>query len=293
MKRIVLLGCILAVFVLAGSVEAGNQIDTDDIYIMAYYKTSSVIYLSRAIQEFDYVSESTEQYVEGTVTIWHNYRNGRHTGETSDFDFEIIDGKVTDIPFATDVTVRVKSDGWIVAWLTDEQNMSDMVFWNRVDQYLYPPDTTLGQAIWRITNWVGASYDQNSVGYYSYEYPDADRLLIGGRTLRTGGISSSTYSFLIPSPITLYDAHFLWTSCLESDHVYAPNYGIVKINDEEIYNKSSSSFGEGLYEYVRYSRNIISVPRDTQHAIYLEDSGWTSHGTGSLKSVVALLYKAG
>lgn len=291
MKRIVLFGCILAVFLLAGSVEAGDQIDTDEIYMMAYYDVLYEIDISSAIQEFDYVSESTEQYVEGTVTIWHNYHQGRYTGNP---EFEVRDGEVTNIPFSTDVTVRVKSDGWIVAWLTDDQNMNDMVFWNDVEYYnKHPLDTTLGQAIWRITDRVGASYDKNNVGYYSYEYPDADRLLIGGRTLSGGRHSSCIYYFLIPSVITIYEADILWASYLENYLIRGLNYGIIRIDSEEIYNKNTTNFGVGLYEYAGYSKNIILVPRDIRHTVYMEDNGWWDRGRSTLKSAVALLYKAG
>ncbi len=291
MRFIFLLGVIFGFFMLAGSASAGNQIDTSDIYIMAYYKMLPEVDLSQVIQEFDSVRESTGQYVEGTITIWHNYRNGRDTGEG--LDVEVIDGVVTGVPFSTDVNVRVKSDGWVAVWLTNEQDMGDMIFWDRVDQHFYPPDTTLGQAIWRVTNRMGTIYDKNRVGYYSYEYPNADRLLIGGRTLCLGGISSTIYHFLIPSGITLYESEFLWTSYLENYYAHNPNYAIVKMNYEEYYNKNSSSFGVGLYNSMKYSSDISTFPRDIRHTVYMEDSGWVSAGRATLKSVVALLYKSG
>lgn len=295
MKQIVLFGCaILTIFMLAGSAAAGNQIDTDDIYIMAYYDVLYEIDLSSAIKEFDYVSESTGQYVEGTVTIWHNYRDGRDTG--SSLDMEIKDGTVSDIPFSTDVTVRVKSDGWIVAWLTNEQDLSDMVFWNDVDDpNKRPSDTTLGQAIWRIADRVGAGYDKSNVEYYSYEYPDADRLLIGG-SLRLNGY---TYYFLVPSPIILYEANLLWTAYLNDYQwpghpVHCYNYGIIKMDQVDIYNKNTSDTCMGVYEYAKYSRNIpTDIPRDIRHTIYMQSSGWSSDGQTLLGTAVALLYKAG
>ena len=290
MRFVFLLGVMLGIFVLAGSATAGNQIDTSNVYIMAYYKMSEFpeIDLSRAIQEFDYVRESTGQYVEGTITIWHNYPNGRDTGEG--LDVEIVDGVDTGVPFSTDVTVRVKSDGWVAAWLTNEQDMGDMVFWNRVRYYSYlPPDTTLGQAIWRVTDRMGASYNKGGVNYYSYKYPSADRLLIGGRTTQ----SRESYYFLIPSMITVYDAEVLWTPFLENEIIHAPNYIIMKMNSVEFYNKNSSAFGKGLYEYTRYSYDIGTVPRDIRHTIYMDCSAWHDYGHGALKSAVALLYKSG
>ena len=291
MRFVFLLGVMLGVFMLAGSASAGNQIDTSNVYIMAYYKMSEFpeIDLSRAIQEFDYVRVSSGQYVEGTITIWHNYRNGRDTGEAP--DLEVIDGVVTDVPFSTDVTVRVKSDGWIAAWLTNEQDMGDMVFWNDVDdRNKVPSDTTLGQAIWRVTDRMGANYNKAGVNYYSYKYPEADRLLIGGR-LR---LYEYTYSFLIPSEIVVYDADILWTSYLRNLYSYHDNYGVLKVNGEEIYNKNTTNFGVGLYEYTKGSLSIEEdIQRDKRQIIYMKSSGWGSQGQCLLQSAIALLYKSG
>ncbi len=291
MRFVFLLGVMLGVFMLAGSATAGNQIDTSDVYIMAYYKMSEFpeIDLSRAIQEFDYVRESTGQYVEGTITIWHNYPNGRDTGEG--LDVEIVDGVDTGVPFSTDVTVRVKSDGWVAAWLTNEQDMGDMVFWNDVgDRNKVPSDTTLGQAIWRVTDRMGASYNKGGVNYYSYKYPEADRLLIGGR-LR---LYEYTYYFLIPSEIVVYDADILWTSYLRSLYSYYNNYGVLKMNGEEIYNKNTTNFGIGLYEYTKDSLSIEEdIQRDKRQTIYMKSSGWSTQGQCLFQSAIALLYKSG
>ncbi|MFH1127044.1 MAG: hypothetical protein V1718_02955 [archaeon] len=290
MKSIILFGCsILAIIMLAANASAADQIDTSNIYIMAYYRAGPSADLSQAIQEFDYVRESTGQYVEGQLEIWHNFPNGRDTGAST--DFEIRDGVFTDIPFSTTVNVRVKSDGWIVAWLTNEQNLSDIVFWNRVADYnLVPLDTTLGQAIWRISNRLNANYDKNGVKYYSYKYPDANRLLIGGAKTIS---NAASYSFLIPSEITLYEADFLWVSYLEDTGNYY-NYGLIKLDGLDIYNKNTSNTFKDLYEYTRYSYHIdIDIARDMKHSIYMKTSTLGSNGLIFLKSAVALLYKSG
>ncbi len=292
MKKIsILCYVILFVLVFAESASAGSQIDTSNIYIMAYYKASPEISLSTAIQEFDKVTESTGQYVEGELEIWHNYMNGRSTGIP---DYEIRNGNITNISFSTNVTVRVKSDGWIVAWLTNDQNSSDMIFWNDIDDpNKKPTDTTLGQAIWRITNRIGATYDKNSIKYYSYRYPEANRLIIGGKK------SSSTYYFLIPSTIPVYEINMLWSVYLNDYQwpgypVNCYNYGTIKLDNTSIYDKNTTNACKGLYESAIYSQSISKdIQRDIRHAIFSQTSGWGSNGQTSIKSAVMLLYKSG
>lgn len=289
MKRIVLLGCIvLTMFMLAGSATAGSQIDTSNIYLMGYYRTGSMNVLSTVIQEFDVVTTSTEQYVEGTLTMWHNYYPGRYTGTP---EFEVRNGVVTDIPFATNVTVRVKSDGWIVAWLTNEHDPSDIVFWNRIrSNYYRPSDTTLGQAIWRITDRLGVDYDKNNVNYYSYKYPDADRLLIGGRQ----STAMENYYLLVPPVPTIYEMNFLWTSYLQDTTAF-PNSCALKLNEEYIYNKNTTTtnYYPNFYEYAKYSQSISTdIQRDVRHIITIDCSGWGSSGQTLLKSAIAIFYKS-
>ena len=81
MNQIGILGCaVLAALMLAGTGAAGDQIDTSNILVMGYYDTTTAIDLSQAIQEFDYVTESTGQYVEGTLRMWCDHPNGINPG---------------------------------------------------------------------------------------------------------------------------------------------------------------------------------------------------------------------
>ena len=292
MKQIGILGCaVLAALMLAGTGAAGDQIDTSNILVMGYYTNGTEIDLSQAMQEFDYVTESTGQYVEGKLQMWCDHPNGINPGNIQ--VYERRDNADTDILFATNVTVRVKSDGWIVAWLTNDQNISDIVFWSDANTNSNPSDTTIGKAIWRITNRVGIDYEKDGVSYYSYKYPAADRLLVGGRMVTDN--QGETYHFLIPSATTVYMANLTWTEYLY-DRVISSSYdasGSIKMDDEYVFSKSTTpGYASGLYEYARYYRDITDMARDTRHTIYL-----TSHDYSScksvLKSAVAILYKSG
>lgn len=292
MKKNVIISLIfLAGILLTGTAEAGNVIDTSDVNVMAYYNVGSEIDLSQAIQEFDFITESTGQYVEGKLRIWYDDPDGRNPGNIQ--DFERRDNADTDILFASNVSIRVKSDGWIVAWLNNDQNLSDIVFWNDTNTGTLPSDTTLGQAIWRITDRVGTNYNKTEVKYYSYKYPLADRLLIGGRVTTNGG---ETYNFIMPSATTVYDAYLHWTIYLldndgnHNDYVF----GKVKMNTTDLYYKTTNPdyYFYGMFEYSRYYLDITDYPKDAGHTIYI-NSGNTNNGQSILKSAVAILYKSG
>ena len=293
MKQVgILLGCaLLAVLMLAGSAAAGNQIGTSNILVMGYYNNGTEINLSQAIQEFDYVTETTGQYVEGKLTMWCDHTEGRNPGNIQ--VYERRDDADTTILFATNVTVRVKSDGWIVAWLTNDQNISDIVFWNDANANSNPSDTTIGKAIWRITDRVGIDYNKDGVNYYSYKYPAADKLLVGGRMVYDS--QGETYYFLMPSATTLYMANHTWTAYLYDSQSFGGYYasGSIKMNDEYVFSKSTQtpSYWSGLYEYARYSRDVTDMARDTRHTIYI--TSYRSATNAALKSAVVIIYQSG
>jgi hypothetical protein len=290
MKLIILLGsAVLAILILTGSAMADDEIDTSNIFIIGYYNSESDIDLSQAIQEFDHITETTDQYVEGMLTIWHDNSEGINPGNI--YEYEYKDGAKTDTLLATTINVRVKSDGWIVAWLTNDQDINDLVFWNDAKSDTDLTDTTIGKAIWRISNRIGINYDNKLVNYYSYKYPAADRLLIGGRTVHY--FDEETYFFLMPSAATLYKANLLSTLYLEDRSNSYHMVGNIKINDDYFLNKQSSNeFDDGLFEYARYNKNITDMERDTRHTVYMKSHGPFSKKS-TVKSAVLFLYRSG
>jgi hypothetical protein len=216
--------------------------------------------------------------VEGKLQMWCDHPEGINPGNIQ--VYERRDNADTDILFATNVTVRVKSDGWIVAWLTNDQNISDIVFWSDMNSATNPSDTTIGKAIWRITNRVDIDYNKDEVNYYSYKYPAADRLLIGGRMVRQ---SQETYHFFIPSATTVYMANLTWTAYLNSN--YCP--GSIKMDNEYVFSKSFG--GNSLHEYARYARDVTGMARDTRHTICM----YSGSVQAVLKSAVVILYQSG
>ena len=271
--------------ILTGSSAADDQIDTSNIFIMGYYNPGSEIDLSRAIQEFDYINEITDQYVEGKLIIWHDNSGGINPGNI--YEYEYRKGVETDILFATNVTVRVMSDGWIAAWLTNDQDANDLVFWNDAGSDTVATDTTIGKAIWRIAKRVGMNYDKDLVNYYSYKYTDADRLLIGGRTTHGLTEQEDTFFFLIPSATTVYKMNIVSTFYLNV-RTGSPYIEFIEINGNNIFHLDSTGCGtRGLFEYARYYKDISDMERDTRHTVYIK----SAHSC-TVKSAIAILYKS-
>jgi hypothetical protein len=289
MKNIILFGSAIMVFlILTGSAAADNQIDTSNIFIMGYYNPGLEIDLSRAIQEFDHINEITDQYVEGKLIIWQDNSGGINPGNIHKYEYR--NSVETDILFATNVTVRVMSDGWIAAWLTNDQDANDLVFWNDAKSDRVATDTTIGKAIWRIAKRVGMNYDKNLVNYYSYKYPDADRLIIGGRTVR----KEETYFFLIPSATIVYKASIASTFFLLDHSNYRSTYGIVKIDDNNVFLKDSTNkYHGGLFEYSQYYKDISDIERDIRHTVYIVTKNQGSYTSRSnIKCAVTILYQS-
>ena len=102
MKQIILLGsAVLAILILTGSAIADDEIDTSNIFIIGYYNSESDIDLSQAMQEFDHITETTDQYIEGILTIWHDNSEGINPGNIHEYEYK--NGAKTDTLLATTI----------------------------------------------------------------------------------------------------------------------------------------------------------------------------------------------
>ncbi len=129
------------------------------------------------------------------------------------------------------------------------------------------------------------------MNYYSYKYPAADRLLIGGRTVHYH--DDETYFFLMPSAATVYKANLLSTLYLKTVSNSNDITGGIKINDDLFLNRRKSSSYDGkLFEYARYNKDITDMERDTRHTVNMRSYGFYSN-ENTLKSAVVFLYRSG
>lgn len=189
----------------------GTPIVTTDIGLFAYYEAADWD-LNDVIPAFHNYTQYSN-YVDGYVRVWSDVHGTTFEGdEYHDPD--------NDRYGYIDVSVRVRSDGWILAWINEDQNKGLICIWGdhvlQIAEFeaFLPYDTyntCLSRAIHRVyhnagVSWVG--YDE--IFYYDYEYPDATRLCIFGDQVDcvTGyGPYTDHYYFTIPDTVTIEEAY--------------------------------------------------------------------------------------
>jgi len=194
------------------AVSYGTPLSTVDIGLFAYYKHSSWD-LSDCIPAFlNYTQYSN--YVDGYVRVHSNVKGTTFEGGNY--------GHTASNPIYIDVQVRIRSDGWILAWLEDTQNKAFILHWgddvkgyeglteDPIDAISTPDDygTCLGRAIYRVyhnagVSWIG--YDE--IYYYDYEFPDATRLYIFGDYVQSvfpdSEEENEPFYFIVPDDVTI------------------------------------------------------------------------------------------
>jgi len=169
MKKI--MGFLSLVLVLA--VANASVLDTSDMLLMAYYQDrcldGGIEDLSKVAEEYDIITESTPQYLEGQIKIIQNTSSQEYTM----------------------VNVRTRTDGWVVAWLpsSTEHILGDIPKWDTITNSAVST-TTVENAIDRIITRAGHksctveaspyTYSKSDVAYYSGFYPSATGLIVTG-----------------------------------------------------------------------------------------------------------------
>lgn len=183
------------------AVAYGVPLNTANIGLFAYYKHSSWD-LSDCVPAFRNYTQSTN-YIDGYVRVWSDERG-------TNFEGDMAHDPSTNYKYAyIDVQVRVRSDGWILAWITEDQNKAFICHWgykirNTLEAGL--PDnyaTCLSRAIYRVYHNAGVSWiGYDVVKYYDYQYSDSTRLSIFGLLNFDGAGASPSdehFYFIVPS----------------------------------------------------------------------------------------------
>jgi len=176
--------------------DFGNPLDTSNIGLFAYFKEESGWTLADTVPAFEGYTDHGNYY-DGIVRVWQDQR--------SDTNFLGSDVYI-------DIQVRVRGDGWILAWMTRDQDKGNIVFWGRSRFSEGNPvigATTLSRAMQRVYHaagkeWVGHS----AIKYYDYEFPEAGKLVIfGGSGSKVGcGTRNKTIYCVLPAGVTVYKA---------------------------------------------------------------------------------------
>ena len=193
-------------------------IDTSFIGTFAYMRPATTIQLADVLPYFHTYQQYSE-YVDGVMRI---YETGGESGTYCD------------------VYVRIRTDGWIMAFFPDDahqgqacwgsypwilenyDNRGNLLWWGHACTGSGNPpanSTRLGRALSELWDAVKANsdnptyvFDYADVGYYDYEHTTAAKIYIFGVT-RSGssGITVHWY-FTIPVGTTLLSGHANWSS---------------------------------------------------------------------------------
>ena len=228
-------------------------LDTSNIALFAYYCHSQGITLGDTITAFQTYTQY-ENYIDGTVRVWSSHNIGASS------PYQGTDGEHPDWPTYYysehgdsyhDVKVRVRADGWVLAWTErGDKRGHDVIWWS--DGSTIPRDlpspteysTRPGRAIYLILKAAGieADFSYTDVKYYDYEYTDARRLYIFGKKATQYYQPPQTpdedyYYVTVPDSVTVKKAVMVWISRIAHDgvgsaHIHQEGY----FDDTEIYN---------------------------------------------------------
>lgn len=187
-------------------------LNTSNVYIIAYYKVNQTINLTKA-SEICIILHWGWTYFDG-IYILLDPKN-----VPTDYDEAFQHSIVY-------VNVRVRSDGWILAWINKTQQLSAIPYSGRdivielgeKNPYVKDKVTTLSYAIWKILEHVDIVPDtidalisvSEAVGYYDYKYCGPNNhtgflAIIGVRGYTTGSLTK-TFDFSIGSAFAVREA---------------------------------------------------------------------------------------
>jgi hypothetical protein len=173
---VMLFACISTSFMLpvqAVVYDYGSPLTTASIGLFAYYNKGVPIVLADTVTGWEaYTDYGT--YYDGIVRVRMGTSLTTFTGTMHEY---------------IDVPVRVRDDGWIMAWVTTAQSEKYIPFFTHMLAYnegggtptaFTDYQTSLARAMYRIlycANVVG-TYTYDDVGYYDYELPTATKLIM-------------------------------------------------------------------------------------------------------------------
>ena len=184
-----LLGCIVALMMVAPMVNAysfGVPLTTTGIGLFCYYNEPTDFTLANTVTAFQaYTDHGT--YYDGIVRVYQSAVGTTYTGSGE----------------YADVNIRVRADGWIMAWLNSTQDNKKILYTGAGTETDYW--TSLGRAISRIYYVSSKSFPgYDALYYYDYSQPLATRLvyLTMNFVVYYGDLTDATY-YIIPNSQTV------------------------------------------------------------------------------------------
>lgn len=227
-------------------------LDTSQIGLIAYYERSGGWELADTVPAFVEYTDGGNYY-DGLVRVWDSGYIGAES-TTGDDSY-------------VDVHVRVRADGWILAWFERGEDPGAIVWWSHVRKASgNPPEyaTTLSRAIEIVFYVAGVPFPgYDKIGLYDYSEPDAKRLLIFGYSKHVHGSSDTrVFYYTIPSESPMTPIKLLVRA--GGGHTGYADDGRCKlwIDDVLIYDKTDNLWGWDTYEI-----GSFALEKGVQHVV--------------------------
>lgn len=167
-------------------------LNTSEISLIAYHQRIGGWTLADTVPAFVSYFDGGNYY-DGLVRVWDSETIGASSTVSGDTSL--------------DIKVRVRADGWILAWFHPyEDDPGAIVWWGHTRRQAGSPDaysTSLSRAMEIVFIVAGVEYSwpgYDMIHMYDYSEPSATRLLIFGQSIAA---KSVTYYYTIPPNSTM------------------------------------------------------------------------------------------
>jgi len=261
-------------------------LDTSVISLLCYYDHGSPITLADTLLAFQTYIQY-DNYIDGTVRVWSATNLGPTSSRSGD-------GTSCSYPKGDDsfdVHIRVRTDGWILAWMLRTEDYGEVVWWGQLPDNGATTNPTaystrLSRAIKIILDQAGIaggwSYE-TSVDYFDYEYVTATKLYMFGKIYNTGYVESplELHSYVyhtVPPGITVRRARASW-SRYHASNATSRQYYIWLYYDSNILLYASHSGASCYWYYTRAYDVLAYMTTGVQHYTDVKIT-WNSGGNG-------------
>ncbi len=246
----------------AHAVDFGNPLDTSNMMLFAYYYDQNGWVLADTVTAFENYTNHGNYY-DGWVRVWMDVKDTTFIGTE----------------FYVDVRVRVRSDGWILAWLTRDQSYAYIVFWGRKITTAGPPVTSAtvpSRAIHRVFYASKKTFPgYGAIKLYDFTHPTARKLLIFGKSISSGSAANVYFYYTIPAGIQVMDATTS-VSYYESSSSY---WGKINLDGATVINLDATTYWRS------FDWPLSAFTTEVKHTIHLQ----VSTTTGSIYINFALI----
>jgi hypothetical protein len=174
------------------------------------------------------------------------------------------------------VYVYAETGGWIFAYLPNYVEASRMVLWE--DEIGYNAlEEALKTALSPLSA-ISFSTIRQDIGYYDFEFPDANAIMIVKDWVDDGGIkTTASYSVTMPTGVTVYEMSFALLA----------NTGSYSHQSRLYFDNTQIIFMDGSYTQKAQYEAIATQPMpDFPYAIRTTD-----YNSGSTHSAALIIYK--